>query len=241
MEAGRGELVIAQFLALTGLRGHWPMSSFDENGDTFDLSGQDRTLSYVGNPVYNYDGLIPYLRFDGVGDYLRRVDEAGLDITGTETYVGIPGLTLGGWFRPENVLFTQSIISKWMPAANFSYLLQLRGGTSIRFYISDNGVNFDSVDSTTGCNANTWYWMACRFNDADAGAELTIWLNEEQTTAATARNAIFSGAADFNIGSHNNGTSPYTGRASMNFLCAAALSDGTIDFLFQQTKAMYGV
>lgn len=37
--------IISMNLGLPGLRGYWPLTSVDENGDIYDLSGQGRVLS----------------------------------------------------------------------------------------------------------------------------------------------------------------------------------------------------
>ena len=236
------------YQTLPGLRGFWPMSAFTATGNALSFAGssQTRVLTYNGNPAYNFDGLAPYIRFDGTGDYLSRADEAGFDITGTETYVaaGHRGLTLGGWFRPESNTATEALISKWQAAANLSYILLLDGtvaGDPVSFLISDDGANASTVSSTSGFSTNTWQFMAGRFNDADTGAELAIWLNDEMTTAATARNSIFSGAAPFNISGYNNGTQLFTGRASLCFLCACALADATVWAIYQRTRALFKV
>lgn len=232
------------FHRLCALRGFWPMSAFSAAGAAFDQSGNGRTLTRFGDPIYDYDALVPYIRFDGTGDYLLRADEAGLDITGAEAYVGTPGLTLGGWFRPEDITNGNVLFSKWAAGGNLSYMLGLAGdvaGDPAMFFISDDGTNFDAVYSTSAYVTNIWQWVVGRFNDADAGAELAVWRDDEMTTAATARNAIFSGAADFNIGGFNNGSFLYTGRASMCFLCAAALPDQVVNHAFQATRGLYGV
>lgn len=233
-------------LALPGLRGFWPMSAFSDTGAAYDQSGNARTLTYNGNPAYDFDGLAPYIRFDGTGDYLHRADEAGLDILGTETYVaaGHRGITLGGWFRPERATNLEGLISKWGVAGHLSYLLRLNGtvaGDPVAFYISDDGINFDSAASTTGFSTNEWQFCAGRFNDADTGAELAVWLNAEMTTAATARAAIANGAADFNISGQNSGTNLFQGRASLCFLCTVALADATVWAIYQRTRSLFKV
>ena len=234
-------------MALPGLRGFWPMSGVLGTGNCVDQSGNGRTLTYNGNPRYDFDSLAPYIRFDGTGDYLSRADEAGLDILGTETFIaaGHRGLTLGGWFRPERITTNESLISKYDAAGNDrSYMLYLRGdvvGDPVRFIISDDGTGTDFVSSTGAFSANEWQFMAGRYNDADTGAELAVWLNEELTTAATARNSIHNSAADFNISGYNSGTSLFLGRASMCFLCAMALSDATVWAIYQHTRALFRV
>jgi len=238
----------SMFQALPGLRGFWPMGAIN-GSSTVDQSGNGRTLTYAGNPVYGSGvdlsgGLAPWIRFDGTGDYLTRADETGLDILGTESYVHVPGLTLGGWFRPEIDTASEGLLTKWGAAGQRSYNLQLTGavaGDPVRFYISDDGTNSDSASSTTGFSIDTWQFIAGRFNDALTGAELAVWLNDEQTTGATARNAIFNSNAPFNISGSNNGTSLYTGRASMCFLCACALHDSVVWAIYQHTRALFGV
>lgn len=38
--------IVSMNLGYPGLRGYWPMSSFDENSSAYDLSGQNRTLTF---------------------------------------------------------------------------------------------------------------------------------------------------------------------------------------------------
>lgn len=248
--------VCSMFQLLPGLRGFWPMSAVSATPAVIDLSGNLRTLTYNGDPIFGLDlttarSLAPYIRFDGTGDYLSRADEGGLDITGTETYFASQattagaarGLTLGGWFYPEDNASQEGLITKWSAAAgNYSYGLWTRGDVAndpVRFEISDDGTNSDSADSGA-YSVDTWQFMAGRFNDADTGAELAVWLNGTKTTAATARASIFSGNADLYVGSDMPGNT-YEGRASLCFLCGAALPDVVLFALYHQTRALFGV
>lgn len=236
----------ALYQALPGLRGFWPMSAFASAGATADLSGQSRGLTYNGNPTYGYDDLIPYIRLDGTGDYLTRGDEAGLDITGAETYVvaGQRGITILGWWRPENTTLFQYLVNKMYSVGQYSYMLSLRGdlfGDPVTFTISDDGNGMDTVSSSVGYAANTWQFLAGRFNDADTGAELAVFVNGTKTTAATARNAIFSGTDNLAIGGTALGGGLYTGRASLVALCATALSDLILTAVYEQTRPLFSV
>lgn len=241
MEAGRGELAIAQFLSLCGLRGMWPLSSFNDTGNAYDLSGQSRTLTYNGNPVYDYDGQAPYIAFDGAGDYLHRADEAGLDILGNEAYVGTPGLTVGGWFYLGSLAANQTFISKYSGAVNHSWTLQyLTANSQSSFEISNTGADSFIVNSDDGSiEISKWYFNVGRFEPSTRISNYLngIWSHNLIAIPATIRNST----ANLRIGMRSDGTVPLTGRASMNFLCASALSDATISFLFNQTRAMYGV
>jgi len=249
---------VSMFLQLPGLRGFWPMSAVDSSGNAQDQSGHAHHLTYTGNPVYGLDletakTLAPYIRFDGTGDYLTRTDEADLDITGTETYFESEGsdkgarmgLTLGGWFYPEDDTNDQNLISKWDAASNErSYALNLMGSVAndpVAFYISDDGTNTDNVTSTATTTMNTWAFVAARFNDADSGTEQAIWYNGTKTTDTTARASVHSGTADFLIGGQDGGSGLFTGRASLCFLCAAALPDVVLWALYYQTRALFGV
>ena len=236
---------------LPGLRGFWPMSAVDSSGNAEDQSGHGHVLSYQGNPVYGSWGLAPCIRFDGTGDYLSRSDEADLDITGTETYFtsqdtddGVArGLTLGGWFRPEDNTTEEALISKWSAAAgNYSYKITLRGDIAndpVRFAMSDDGTNISNVDSGA-YSIDTWQFMAGRFCDGDSGAELAVWLDGTMTTGATARASVFSGSADLYVG-NDMPNNYYQGRASLVWLCAAALTDAMVWAVYQQTRALFGV
>jgi hypothetical protein len=220
------------------------MSAFDSSGNAQDMSGHGHIVNYNGGPIYSYTGLAPYIAFDGDGDYLSRADEADLDITGTEAYVaaGKKGVTCGGWWYPQDAANTQSIIAKWTDWVNWSYLLFLDGafaGDPVGFAMSDTGAALSIGYSTTGYSINTWQFFAGRFNDAAAGAEIAVWNNGEKTTTATARNSIFNSNSPLCIGSHTAAAAPYTGYASLVFLCASALSDAAVFSIYQQTRALF--
>jgi hypothetical protein len=247
----------SMYQQLPGLRGFWPMSAVDSSGNAQDQSGHGHVLTYAGNPVYGLDlttarRLASYIRFDGTGDYLTRADEADLDITGTETYISNQatgdgagrGITMGGWWRPEDAVNFQMLISKWVNAGQYSYYLALQGteaGDPVRFFMSDDGTNSSYASSVTPYSTSLWQFFAGRFCDSDTGEELAVWVNDEKTTNATARNSIRSGTDNFAVGGNAAGAYPYTGRACLVWLCAAALPDVTIWALYQQTRALFGV
>jgi len=236
---------VSSLLALPGIRGVWPMSSFDSAGNAYDMSGQARTLTYNGNPLYNYSNLAPYIQFDGTGDRLTRADEAGLDITGTESYVApvANGLTMLGWFYVTafDVAANDGLFSKWITAGNLrSYLLYIPTPASqiATFVISTDGIATVAV-STTTISIGRWYFIASRFVPSTS---LDIWLNGTKTTNAVGIPAsIFNSTSLLEIGSMQNGANPFNGRASMCALCATALSDAIIGTLYQQMRTMYGV
>lgn len=229
------------YLALPGLRGFWPMSSFDDGGDAFDLSGQGRTLSYNGDPTYNYDGLAPYIDLDGTGDYLSRVDEAGLDILGNETYVDsdVQGLTAGGWFWVNSIADPSSkgLLSKWTDANQRSWYLLIGNYDEVWFGVTGNSVAIRQV-SIDGISAGTWYFIVGTY---DSGVRIRLFVDAQSadTIAPAIPVSLFNSNAPFLVGSLNAGASLLPGRAAMCFLCAANLSDAIICGLFAATRGLF--
>jgi hypothetical protein len=239
---------VAPFLLLPGLRGFWPMSAFDSSGNAQDQSGHAHHLTYNGNPVYVGVGLIPYIRLDGTGDYLSRADEADLDITGTEGYVSAisRGLTLGGWFQFVNAagVGNDELISKYNTTGDQrSYRLfrQSGGGSPLAFSVSSDGTAATLVTATGGAPSavDTWYFLAARL---DPSTSMSVWVNGTRTdTVVGIPASIHSGSAQFYIGETQAPSNPLNGRASLCFLCAAALSDTTVASIFNATRALFGV
>lgn len=236
--------VCAQIQALPGLRGFWPMSSFDEGGDAFDISGQGRTLSYNGNPEYNHSNLIHYIDFDGTGDYLGRGDEAGLDIIGTETYVAgtANGLTMGGWFWFDVVAGgEQDVFLKFNIFPDGSYgIFKQNAQEIVRGFVISGGATTYADDGITRPPVviDTWYFIVLRF---DPSTELRLWANSAMSVNTVGIPAtIDNSPAPLTIGASGIVADEMTGRASLCFLCAAALGTGTIRSLYQQSRALFG-
>jgi len=233
---------VSQYMALTGLRGFWSMSTVGSAGNVPDSAVQGRTLTYNGDPVFGYTGLAPWIYFDGTGDYLSRADEAGLDTLGTETYIhaSYRGMTVGGWFRfddgtPAGVEYA---MSKRAAAGNISWQLAHNVAGTVNFLISGDCTATVAATST-GTTGTGWVFIAGRF---DPSTEVAVFLNSEKVTNVAAIPAsVCNSTADFNISGYNNGTALMTGYASLCFLSAAMLSDGIIYSLYHQSRAMFGV
>lgn len=215
------------FLALPGLRGFWPLSSRDQSGNAYDLSEQGRTLTDEGNPISNYYNLAPYVEFI-FEQKLFHDDSPGFDILGTETYIdsSIRGLTMGGWFystsESENYL-----MEKFQTSGNQrSYSL-----TSSKFVISSDGTAETTVSLTMP--TSTWCLVIARFTPS---TELAAWVSGTKTTNTTSIPAsICNSTAEFHIGIITADTM----RASLCFLCAAALSDQIITTLLARTQDLF--
>jgi len=236
--------IVSSFLALPGLVGFWPMSSVDvSSGDAYDVSGQARRITYTGNPTYNaYNNSVPYIDFDGAGDYLALTDAADLDIIGNEAHnaSAVRGLTMGGWFWSDSIATQYALMGKFLAAGNQrSYWLQF-ASSQANFAVSTDGVS-TAINVSNGTNLTTgaWYFVVGRFIPS---TQIAVFVNNVKTSNTTSIPAtIFSGTADFDIGAFSGGVLPLNGRASMCFLCANQLSDSLISNLFSATRGWFNV
>lgn len=228
--------------ALPVLRGFWPFSAAGVAGQAIDLQGLGNHLTRNGDPQYSYANLIPHCQFDGTGDYFNITDAASgnaFDILGTEVYVETAerGLTVGGWFYPEETGTFEIVMNKGAGAGTRSYRIYFNSNDTWNFELSDDGTNTDTATSAV-VSVNSWYHVVGRFIPSTS---VDIFVNAVETNQATARAAAFNTAQDFTIGANSAGGSEFQGRCSMTFICAAQLSDTIIQALYYQTRAMYGV
>lgn len=238
------EPVAARLLDFAMLRGAWA-GSVASGGNWHDISGHGNHLSYQGDPVFNYVGLVPFWYLDGTGDYFSITDAASgndYDILGTEAYVAaaVRGLTVMGWFYPEETGTVENLITKWGGAGNRAYRLLLLNTDQFDMRFSDDGTNLDFVSSAV-VSMNAWYFVCGRvrpaaFVDVFVGSPVGL----VETNQATARASIFNSATDLNIGAEAGGTNPFQGRVAFCSVCAAALSNTQISVFYHMTKRPFG-
>lgn len=221
-------------LQLPQLRGYWPMSSVDEIGDPYDLSGQGRVLNNNNAVPFGVYNLLPYADLTpGSTHYFSRPDEAGLDITGA--------LTLGCWcwldtIAPAN---NMTLLSKYTTTGNQrAFILYYDIGTSrFRFIISTDGINNVVVTSTVVPAVNTWYKVVGRFTPSNL---LSIYVDDVVTNNAVGIPAtIFNSSANFLAGSYNAGLFLLDGRLSQLCLAADDHDDAVILSSFERTRANF--
>jgi hypothetical protein len=150
-------------------------------------------------------------------------------------------LTIGGWFWLDALSAGGTgLIGKYDTTTNNrSYLLYTTNSPDFRFVISVDGTATKTVTSTTTPVARTWYHIVGRF---DPSTEVKIWVNgSSNTNVAAVPAAIFNSTANLNCAALDNGAAAtrLNGRASLNFLCAAALSDSIVLALYEQTRALF--
>lgn len=235
---------------LPGLRGLWYPGSADNTGAIYDASGQQRTLTYNGNPTLNlHNGLVPYFDYDGTGDFHSRADEAGLDILGTETYIAaaLRGLTVGGWFWTDDVTsnITQGLITKYNTTGNqraFQLSLNITGGIAgtPQMSVSVDGTATHVSTAAAPLVVNSWNFVVGRFSPAVP--ENAVFVNGVKAINVTSVPAsVFNSTASLEIGRRSVAATELNGRCAMVFLCAAALPDALLIRLFEQTGPLFGV
>jgi hypothetical protein len=233
------------------VRGAWPMSQVAyTNPQALDATSNGLHLTNNNGAQFGYDGLVPYVEFNGSTQYLSHVDGGVLrafDIIGNESYVKSAqrGLTLGGWFWiDQSTGANQNLMAKTTGVgAARSYFISYVNATALPNFTIASGAVSTQVDGTAGTTGtvsfNTWFFWCGRFIPSTS---LTIFLNGKSNTNAAAIPAtINDSTAPFTIGANGIPGVYHDGRASMYFLCAGQLSDAFIGTLFEQTKAMYGV
>lgn len=232
----------SMFLTLPGLVGFWPGSAVGTAGLLNDLSGNGLQMNNNNGVLFSAEtsSLIPWLEFDGVNQYFSRADEAILDISGTEAYVATPiqGITLGGWFWFDAIGVTYGLMSKFVTGGQASYRMRRDSNNRVFFLVSSDGTNEVGTSSVDAPNTTAGAWFFC-VGRAINGTTITVFLNGIENEGGAAPPApIFNSTSDFEIGRMNAG-SYLNGRASMCFLCAAAVPTVHLTTLYQWTRPMF--
>jgi len=237
--------VIASYQAVPCLRGFWPTSAMDGDGDCLDFSGNGLTLSNNGNLVYDHRDLAPIVDMDGTGDYLSHAGSTALNVTGTEAYVAMPGLSCGLWIKSHAVNLGAGLMSKFLDnIAERSYLIVIDGATSeYKGFISSDGTAANSVGVGTGIahTQDAWTSLALRF---DPGNELKLWVNLSTYTQATALAQVHSSPnTPLYIGRRDTGAVQidFDGQASLAWIAAANLPDYIFTSLYEYSRRMFNV
>jgi hypothetical protein len=242
------DYLVAHFLGLPGLRGLWSMASFDQAGNAIDYSGQVRTLTYVGNPVYNWINLVPYFELDGTGDYLARADEAGLRVLASEAYVATAaqGITLYIWSWFDNAVGADEyLINKWAGGGQQSYRLMRDAAGDADFSIIDGGAALRQVQVAGGLvDVDEWAFVAGRLDrdgntiDIAVGSDAGYSTNSLAVPAAT---VIANSNADLRIGADGVAANLMTGRVSVAALYATGHDDAIMQSVFEETRGLFRV
>lgn len=222
---------LAGMYALPGLRGYWPLSSVDENGDVYDLSGQGRLLTNNSSLQFGVSGLAPYAIHDGSADYLSRADEAGLDITGA--------LTVGCWVRVNALGVDYFVMGKAaIGVSNSFFLFRPLSPDGFYFAISNDGSLLYVTLSAASSVVGQWHYLVGRFTPS---TEVALFMDGVKVTVTTSIPAtIFNSAQPLTVGADGAGSNVLDGDTALPFLCSDALSDTIILNLWHSQKALFG-
>lgn len=230
---------VGVFMQLPGLRGYWPMSSVDENGAVYDLSGQGRTLTNNSSAQFGvYNGLAPYVIGDGTADYLSRADEAGLDITGA--------LTAYAWVWSGVGSGTRAVMGKYLGAGNQrSWLIHTESLSTVWVTsITPDGTAAAIVSSfsTVPVVQAAWTLVVLVYVPSTS---LTLYVSDGGRMVATTNvtsipASLFNSTAAFTIAAQDGPGTWWPGRVAQSALCAVAHDNLTVQTLFHQTRALFG-
>lgn len=226
--------------AFPGLVGFWPHGDREIGGYglTCTGSGTIDTIQYDNN-------IVPYVQYDQAGSaHLTRADEALLDITGAEAYVGSgsQGLTMGGWWQVSNAGNQEDLMAKWA-AGQKSYIMYKDTSEQLNFKVSSNGSAETTLTTTLTVSVDTWFFAVSWYNPS---TEMRIYyglsddndLTVENTTSSIAA-SIHSGTADFYLGTESALSNYLDGRSSMTFLVRGRLPAIYIETFFDLTSPLF--
>lgn len=215
------------FVRLPALMGYWPMGIRSLTGDVVEHSGTGTDLVEQGSCPVGFDGN-SYVHLGDGANYLWSSPAGQID--GSETFVSssINGLTLGGWFLIETIpTDTVGLISRAVAPPDFGYNLGLTVDMEPRFQASGNGSAVPFVEASA-IPTDQWIFLAARFSPS---TELAIFVNSNKDVETVAIPAALNVSAQrFEIGRYAADDDRVVhGKVRDVFLCAAALSDETIE------------
>jgi hypothetical protein len=236
----------ADFRGLPALRGLWYPGAADNTGAVYDASGQGRTLTYNGGPriftdLYASAGqdVVPHYYHDGTGDWFSRASEAGLGLVGNEAYVdtALQGASVFGWFYIHAVQVNKFIAKQdAATAAGNNYVLYTDVTAHPSFQVASGATTY-TVSAADAIAINTWHFLVGRFVPLTSVSIIVDGVETANTTAipATLNNPV----QPFQIGAGNN-TNPLNGGWALAGICACALPDELIQYLFSRTQSLFG-
>jgi hypothetical protein len=233
--------ILSIFMMQQNLRFLLPMSSVDERGSVYDVSGQGRIFTNNGSTPFATDrGIIPYSYTNGTSRFLSRISEPGL--------IPTAAFSMMFWFYPTDITATQYICGKYYTVGdNCDYFVKIRT-SSVQFCANGTGASgLDKVVNTSikQLTLNEWNFIAVRFIPSTS---ISVWLNPNMpsyydTNLLAIPAAIHAdGTEPFNIFRSNRGSycSAYS-RCGIFGFYAAALTDTAIWATYQLSRPFYGV
>lgn len=223
------DAAISSFLGLPGLRGFWPMSSVDEAGTVYDLSGQGRHLTSVGSMSFGRtENNFPMVDF--ADSYLERADEPGLDCT---------NFTVGGWFRMKTTVDEEI---RLLDKTNFCLKIRNTLGRVENIVRLDPYNNYTTLATDDGIIVSeAWNFLAIM---CDVSVGLGIHVNGVLVAEDHTPVTPYDTALPFRLGAYSNVSPPYAvhklnGYESLVFLCGERVPDVRLKQLYDLTAPLF--
>lgn len=191
---------------------------------SLDSSGNNLDLTEVGTPtrrnpktsLSTNDSYGRALELNGSTQYVSRVDEALLSITGSHsfvTWVYIDVLPTSG--------NSQTLMSKNETTTNNrSYLFQLHnnaGSQELRLTLSNNGTATETESVAWAISAGTWYFVGYSYDASTGNVKFFVNGTQQGATQVSSITSIFDSTASFALGATNVNSA------------AASFLDGALD------------
>ncbi|MCD4694381.1 LamG domain-containing protein [bacterium] len=142
--------------------------------------------------------------------YINDSNQTGLDITGDATFEG--------WINFESIRSTNAICGKYDSAGaeERSYRFDYKGITNNKLYflLSSDGTlqNYSAAVVEWSPSVGTSYHVAVTFNASTREVKFYVDGSQQGATQFVTKDSIYNGAANFELGSWQNGTNPFDGR-----------------------------
>lgn len=151
--------------------------------------------------------------------YATAADSATLSVTGN--------LTIEAWIKPESIVDSFYIASKWTSVGDLrSYIFRLQP-TSMDFLVSQNGATNDSLTVAYTASNGVWIHVAVSWTAATSVAKFYVNGSQQGTDQTGTRTAIFDSTAGFRLGAFEDGAT-IDGRVGLLRIWAAARTGAEI-------------
>lgn len=235
--------VSSLYLNLPGLRAYWPMGANKViGGDVFarDIAcGFDAELS-AANVSFGNDGINQMATFVS-GGTMTYPDDAQFQISGTESYIVEPGLTVGTWARFRNVAagVENAILGKSNTTLNDrGYWLGKDVDDQALFTVSLDGAASSPAAATSAMTMEEWHFIC---GVLYPGLAMHIWQdNQRQAYGINIPASIFNSSQDLTIGYYEDGADFFLDADLAHlFVCAYALPSVAVKTLQQLTRPLF--
>lgn len=231
--------LVSMFLGLPMLRAFWPMTSVDEGGDVYDLSGQGRTLTGNGALAFGVPagGLAPSVDFGtlNLNRYLSRADEDGLNWDGLDSFMAL------AWVKPSfagGAAVWVPLLSKGDESGTLEYGVWVHGST-LRLKVAAGDKEYTAPESRALVDG-AWNFIAAGYDGAADEFVVFIngWFNRVQgnsPTLAATTDDFYVGRVDAGVGSRR-----WRGAMSMAGFYGEVLGQEVLASVYEGSRLAYG-